>query len=94
MPQSKHAPALRWLAGSLTVAAVAALALDVSGTFQIVQCPLHRARRKVQVAGYCFDTRPAASAACTVTEVHIDCPRPVRQVGIGVNFTEEAHLSP
>ena len=27
MPQSKHAPALRWLAGSLTVAAVAALAL-------------------------------------------------------------------
>jgi len=70
------------------------LALDVSSTFQIVQCPLHRARREVQVASYRFDTRPAAPAACTVTEVHVDRPRPVRQVWIGVDFTEEAHFSP
>ena len=70
------------------------LALDVSGTFQIIQRTLHCARREVQVAGYGFHARPAASAACTVTEVHIDGSCPVRQVGIGVNFTEEAHFSP
>ena len=62
--------------------------------FQIVQCPLHRARREVQVTGYGLHARPAASTAGSVAEVHIDRPRPVRQVGIGVNFTEEAHLSP
>jgi hypothetical protein len=73
---------------------VTALTLDVPSVFQIIQRTLYRAPREAQVAGYRFDTRPAASAACTVTEVHIDCPRPVRQVGIGVNFTEEAHLSP
>ena len=60
-----------------SVFAVTALALDVSSAFQIVQRPLHCARREVQVAGYRFDTRPTAPAACTVTEVHIDCPRPV-----------------
>ena len=68
--------------------------VDEVALFQIVQRPLHCARREVQVAGNRLDTRPAAPAACTVTEVHIDCPRPVRQVGIGVDFTEEAHLSP
>jgi len=73
---------------------VAALALDVSSAFQIIQRPLHRARREVQVAGYGFHTRPAAPAACAVAEVHIDRSRPVLQVGIGVNFTEEAHFSP
>ena len=70
------------------------LALYVSGVFQIVQRPLHRARREMQVAGYCFDARPAAPAACTVAEVHVDCPRSVRQVGIGIDGAEEAHLSP
>ena len=66
---------------------------DGSGAFQIVQRPLHCARREVQVAGYRLDARPAAPAACTVTEVHIDCPRPVRQVGIGIDGAEEAHFS-
>ena len=78
----------------LAVALLAALALDVSGTFQIVQRPLHRARREMQVAGNGFHARPAAPAACAVAEVHIDCPSSVRQVRIGVNFTEEAHFSP
>jgi hypothetical protein len=73
---------------------VTALALDVSATFQIIQRTLHCARREVQVTGYRLDARPAASAACTVTKVHIDCPCPVRQVWIGINFTEEAHFSP
>ena len=77
-----------------SVFTVTALALDVSGAFQIVQRPLHCARREVQVVSYRLDARPAASTACTVTEVHIDCPSSVRQVRIGVNFTEEAHLSP
>ena len=77
-----------------SVFAVPSLALDVTGTFQIVQRPLHRARREAQVTGYGFHTRPAAPAACTIAEVHIDRSRPVRQVWIGVNFTEEAHFSP
>ena len=77
-----------------SVFAVTALALDVSSAFQIVQRPLHCARREMQVAGNGFHTRPAAPAACTVAEVHIDGSCPVRQVGIGVNFTEEAHFSP
>ena len=77
-----------------SVFAVTALALDVTGTFQIVQRPLHRARREMQVAGYRLDARPAAPAACTIAEVHIDRSRPVRQVWIGVNFTEEVHFSP
>ena len=70
------------------------LALDVSGTFQIIQRTLHCARREVQVAGYGFHARPAASTACTVAEVHVDGPRPVRQVRIGVDGAEETHLSP
>ena len=77
-----------------SVFAVPSLALDVTGTFQIVQRPLLRARREAQVTGYGFHTRPAAPAACTIAEVHIDRSRPVRQVWIGVNFTEEAHFSP
>ena len=76
------------------VFAVTVFAPDVSGVLQIIERPLHRARREVQVAGYCFDARPAASAACTVTEIHVDGPRPVRQVGIGVDGAEEAHFSP
>ena len=75
------------------VFAVTVFAPDVSGVLQIIERPLHRARREVQVAGYCFDARPAAPAACTVAEVHIDCPRPVRQVGIGIDGAEEAHFS-
>ena len=70
-----------------------ALALDVTGTFQIVQCPLHCARREVQVTGNRLDAQPAAPAARAVADVHVDGPRPVRQVWIGVNFTEEAHFS-
>ena len=80
--------------GTASVFAVPPLALDVSGTFQVIERPLHRARREMQVVGDGFHARPAASAACTVTEVHIDRSRPVRQVGIGVDFTEEAHFSP
>ena len=76
------------------VFAVTVFAPDVSGVLQIIERPLHRARREVQVAGYGFHARPAAPAACTVAEVHIDCPSSVRQVRIGVNFTEEAHFSP
>ncbi len=75
------------------VFAVTVFAPDVSGVLQIIERPLHRARREVQVAGYCFDARPAAPAACTVAEVHIDGPRPVRQVGIGVDGAEETHFS-
>ena len=75
------------------VFAVTVFAPDVSGVLQIIERPLHRARREVQVAGYCFDARPAAPAACTVAEVHIDCPRPVRLVGIGVDGAEETHFS-
>ena len=45
---------------------MAVLALDVSGVFQIIQRSLHCARREMQVAGYRFDTRPAAPAACAV----------------------------
>ena len=67
-----------------------ALAFDVSGMFQIIQRTLYRARREMQVAGNGFHTRPAAPAACTVAEVHIDCPRPVRQVGIGVDGADKA----
>ena len=52
------------------------------------------ARREMQVAGYRLDARPAAPAACTVTQVHIDCPRPVRQIRIGIDGAEETHLSP
>ena len=70
-----------------------ALTLDVPSVFQIIQRTLYRAPREAQVAGYCFDARPAASAACTVTEVHIDCPRPVRQVWISIDGAEEAHFS-
>ena len=62
---------------AIVLVAATALALDISGTFQIIQRSLHCSRREVQVAGYCFDARPAAPAACTVTQVHIDCPRPV-----------------
>ena len=75
------------------VCALAALALDVSGVFQIIQRSLHRARREMQIAGNRLDARPAAPAACAVTEVHIDCPRPMRQVWIGIDRAEEAHFS-
>ena len=77
-----------------SVFAVPSLALDVTGTFQIVQRPLHRARREAQVTGYGFHTRPAAPAACSVAEIHIDCPRSMRQVRISIDGAEEAHLSP
>ena len=77
-----------------SVFTVSPLAANVACIFQIVQRPLHCARREVQVAGYGFHARPAASTACTVTEVHIDCPSSVRQIRISIDGAEEAHLSP
>ena len=76
------------------VFAVTVFAPDVSGVLQIIERPLHCARREMQVAGYGFHTRPAAPVACAVAEVHIDRPRPVRQVWISIDGAEEAHFSP
>ena len=77
-----------------SVCAGTALTLDVPSVFQIIQRTLYRAPREAQVAGNGFHTRPAAPAACAVAEIHIDRSRPVRQVGIGVDGAEKAHLSP
>ena len=76
------------------VFAVTVFAPDVSGVLQIIERPLHCARREVRVAGYGFHPRPATPAACAVAEVHIDRPRPVRQVWISIDGAEEAHFSP
>ena len=68
MPQSKHAPALRWLAGSLTVAAVAALALfPLYNDFSYTHITLAKWQGALGLGAVCLACAITALIACAFT---------------------------
>ena len=68
MPQSKHAPALCWLAGSLTVAAVAALALfPLYNDFSYTHITLAKWQGALGLGAVCLACAITALIACAFT---------------------------
>ena len=66
--------------------------LDIAAPLQIAKGSFDGGAGQLQIGGDGLDPRPAlATGAGAVAEVHIDRPRPVGQLLVGVDAPEPAH---